>query len=348
MKLLTSAERAEWVAVWEQTGREPFAHPDYVAMFASGGEAAALYGHGGLLPVVVRPLPSAEGWRDATSPYGYGGPYGDPDEGFYPALMEWMRREQVLTVFVRATLERQPPELHLPGYVRVQLRDNVVVDVTRAPEEQWRHFDHKVRKNVNKAERAGLTVRVLPEFPDLPGFVEVYLGTMQRRGARDWYHFGHDFFAAIAEGMPGSFVLAEVRGPAGELASVELVLQSERFLYSYLGGTRQEFFAHAPNDLLKHAVIEYGRTAGKLGYVLGGGYMPDDGIFRYKRAFDKEGVQPYFGVQLTADPEVYQQLTAARQTELGELDTNFFPAYRAPALPAVTADDWLPQGSEIG
>ncbi|MCP2014530.1 hypothetical protein L1280_001681 [Deinococcus sp. HSC-46F16] len=334
MKLLTPAHRAEWLAAWDQAGREPFAHPDYVALFAEQGEAGALCGHGGLLPLVLRPLPGESGWRDATSPYGYGGPYGDPDENFYPAVLEWMRRERVLTLFVRAALERRPPELDLSGYVQVQLRDNVVVDVTRPPEEQWRHFEHKVRKNVNKAERAGLTARVLPEFPDLPGFVEVYLGTMQRRGAQEWYHFGPDFFSAIAEGMPGSFVLAEVRGPGGELASVELVLQSERFLYSYLGGTRQEFFAYAPNDLLKHAVIEYGRTAGKVGYVLGGGYTPDDGIFRYKRAFDRNGVRPYFGVQLTADPRVYQTLAAARRAEVGELAPDFFPAYRAPALVA--------------
>ncbi|WP_221090034.1 GNAT family N-acetyltransferase [Deinococcus aquaedulcis] len=332
MKLLTVADRTEWLAAWDRTGREPFAHPDYVALFAGEGEAGALCGHGGLLPLVLRPLPGEAGWRDATSPYGYGGPYGNPDGDFYPGVLEWMRREGVLTLFIRAALERQPPELDLPGYARVGLRDNVVVDVTRPLEEQWRHFDHKVRKNVNKAQRAGLTARVLPEFPDLPGFVEVYLDTMQRRGAQEWYHFGLDFFSAIAKGMPGSFVLAEVRGPEGELASVELVLQSERFLYSYLGGTRQEFFAHAPNDLLKHAVIEYGRTAGKAGYVLGGGYTPDDGIFRYKRAFDKTGVRPYFGVQLTAAPEEYQALVDARRTEVGEMAPDFFPAYRAPGL----------------
>ncbi|MBZ9753151.1 GNAT family N-acetyltransferase [Deinococcus sp. HMF7604] len=336
MKLLTAADRAEWLAAWERAGREPFAHPDYVALFAEGGEAGALYGCGGLLPLVLRSLQDEVGWRDATSPYGYGGPYGDPDEGFYPAVLEWMRRERVLTLFVRSALERQPPELDLPGYAWVKLRDNVVVDVTRSPEEQWKHFDHKVRKNVNKAQRAGLTAQVLPEFSDLPGFVEVYLDTMQRRGAQEWYHFGGDFFSAIASDLPGNFMLAEVRGPEGELASVELVLQSERFLYSYLGGTRQEFFAHAPNDLLKYAVIEYGRTVGKAGYVLGGGYAADDGIFRYKRAFDKDGVQPYFGVQLIAELDVYQGLVDTRRADLGELTPDFFPAYRAPGL--VTAD----------
>ena len=131
--------------------------------------------------------------------------------------------------------------------------------------------------------------------------------------------------------MPGSFVLAEVFDEAGQMVSTELVLQSDRFLYSFLGGTRQEAFAHAPNDLLKCAVIEYGREQGKEGYVLGGGYTPGDGIFRYKKAFDADGVQAFFGVRLMADAEQYAALTQARAAAVGDVQPQFFPAYRAPA-----------------
>ncbi|MDL2343600.1 GNAT family N-acetyltransferase [Deinococcus sp. MIMF12] len=334
MRLLTLSVRDEWLAVWEKTGREPFAHPDYVALFAEDGEAVALHGHGGLLPLVLRDLDG--GWRDATSPYGYGGPYGDPDADFYPAVLAWMEQERVVTAFLRVALEQQPPELALSGYARVALRENVVVNVTRPAEEQWRHYEHKVRKNVNKAERAGMTAQVSPEFGDLEGFTRVYLDTMRRRGAEQWYHFGRDFFAAMAN-LKGSFVVAEVRSREGSLASVELVMQSDRFLYSFLGGTCQEFFADAPNDLLKHAVIAYGRETGREGYVLGGGYTSNDGIFRYKRTFDKEGVRPYFGVQLTGAPEAYRELTALHRSVVGELAPEFFPAYRAPAAVSVSS-----------
>ncbi|ADY27195.1 methicillin resistance protein (plasmid) [Deinococcus proteolyticus MRP] len=344
MKILTMQERTEWLAAWERTGREPFAHPAYVSLFAKEGDQpiALLWEEGGtvLLPLVLRPLPAelaggAE-WRDAVSPYGYGGPFGETADwaGFYAALLEWMNREKVLTAFLRASLEQRPPELSQTGYEALHLSDNVVVDVRRPEEEQWKHFEHKVRKNVNKARRAELRVEIQPDFRHLDAFLDIYHGTMQRRDAGEWYYFERPFFQTFEDEMPGSFVLAEVFDEAGQMVSTELVLQSDRFLYSFLGGTRQEAFAHAPNDLLKFAVIEYGREQGKEGYVLGGGYTPGDGIFRYKKAFDSDGVQPFFGVRLLADAEQYAALAMARAQAVGELQPQFFPAYRAPATAA--------------
>lgn len=353
MRILTSAQHGEWMAAWEATGREPFAHPSYVALFAGEGEAplALLWEGGGptkgdtmLLPLVLRPLPpglpGAAGWRDAVSPYGYGGPFGRTDNwgAFYAALLTWMRQEKVLTVFLRASLEQTPPKLDLPGYAALHLSDNVVVDVRRPEEEQWRHFEHKVRKNVNKARRAELRAQIQPDFRRLDDFLNIYHGTMQRRAAGEWYYFERPFFQTFQDDLPDSFVLAEVFDAAGELVSTELVLQSERFLYSYLGGTRKEAFAHAPNDLLKHAVIEYGRETGREGYVLGGGYAPDDGIFRYKKAFDADGVRPFYGVQLTADMELYEELTQAHAAVVGGLQPQFFPVYRAPAAEPASSE----------
>lgn len=342
MKLLTAEDRSEWLAAWEQTGREPFAHPAYVQLFAKEGDQAValLWEQGGtvLLPLTLRPLPQdlagGAGWRDAVSPYGYGGPFGQTDDwgAFYAALLEWMRGEKVLTAFIRASLEQQPPEMELSGYEALHLSDNVVVDVRRAEEEQWKHFEHKVRKNVNKARRAELRAEIQPDFRNLDGFLDIYHGTMQRRDAGDWYYFERPFFQTFEDDLPGSFVLAEVFDPEGQLVSTELVLQSERFLYSYLGGTRKEAFPHAPNDLLKHAVIEYGRESGKEGYVLGGGYAPNDGIFRYKKAFDADGVQPFYGVRLTSDTDTYAALAQAHAEAVGEVAPQFFPAYRAPAV----------------
>lgn len=341
MRLLTLNERAEWLAAWERTGREPFAHPAYVALFAKEGDqpVALLWEEQGtvLLPLILRPLPSelsrGTEWRDAVSPYGYGGPFGETTDwaGFYAALSEWMNDQKVLTAFLRASLEQHPPELEQAGYEALHLSDNVVVDVRRPEEEQWKHFEHKVRKNVNKARRAELKVEIEPDFRHLDEFLDIYHGTMQRRDAGDWYYFERPFFHTFHDEMPGSFVVAEVFNESGQMVSTELVLQSDRFLYSFLGGTRQEAFAHAPNDLLKFAVIEYGREHGKEGYVLGGGYTPGDGIFRYKKAFDAEGVQPFFGVRLTADAEQYTALAQARAEAVGTLQPQFFPAYRAPA-----------------
>lgn len=334
IRALGIADRATWTDAWVRCGREPFAHPDYVDLFATDGAMPmALHDvqDAGevLLPLVRRPLPAGvglagDGWSDAVSPYGYGGPYpsGDVDwSGFYERLLDWMRGAQVLTAFVRGDIGLTPPALDgLPGYRAAVLADNVRVDLGRTEDEQWRHYAHKVRKNVNKARRADLTVRVTEGFADLPAFLEIYRSTMDRRDAHDRYYFDRDFFERVGA-IDGAALVADVLD-GDRVVSTELVLASDRHLYSFLGGTRQDAFAHAPNDLLKHEVIRHGSETGREFYVLGGGYQAGDGIFRYKRGFDEDGVVPFHGLQLVGDPTAYASIGG------GDDCGGFFPAYR--------------------
>lgn len=103
-----------WLEAWEGTGREPFAHPAFGALFAGPGDhgiAACWEDDGGLvlLPLLLRAVPDdtaehvGEGpWRDAVSPYGYGGPFvsGEPDlAAFWEAFLAWMREARVLSCF---------------------------------------------------------------------------------------------------------------------------------------------------------------------------------------------------------------------------------------------------------
>ena len=333
------ADRETWLEAWQATGREPFAHPDYVGLFAGDQDhPLALLDEQEegrvLLPLVCRQLPGGMGpGTDAVSPYGYGGPFavGAPDwRAFYEHLLGWMREAGVVSAFLRASLECAAPTLDdLPGLRAVHLADNVRVDLGRSDDEQWRHVAHKVRKNVNKARRANLSVRITEGFADLSSFLEVYASTMTRRDADVRYRFDEDFFEAIGQ-LSGCALVADVLDTAGRVVSTELVLVSDARYYSFLGGTLQDAFAHAPNDLLKHAVIEHGRAAGKAHYVLGGGYEPGDGIFRYKLAFDPEGIVPFFGIQLVGDQATYDALTRQGVEGDGE-GGDYFPAYRRPA-----------------
>ena len=350
--------RHEWLDWWQRTGSEPFAHPDYVSLLAeTHDQVMALTwsdpaGGQALLPLIRRPIPTdlhlqseaaSLPWTDIVSPYGYGGPFtsGTVDSSaLFGALLGWMRDERVVTAFIRPSPTHVPPAgLELEGYETRHVGDIVIVGLGRSRDDQWRHYEHKVRKNVNKASRAGMRVEILHDFIHLDEFVEIYTETMGRRGASSWYFFGRPLFERLGETLSGNYVLAEVYEPSGRIVSVELVLVSDRFLYSFLGGTRRDAFRHAPNDLLKHAVIDYGRDLGKEGYVLGGGYLPDDGVFRYKRAFDVGGIQPFTVVQLTAEQRVRRTLDRARLAQArrehpdAELPPDFFPPYRAPLAP---------------
>lgn len=331
-----------WSDMWEATGREPFAHPGFAPLFAAtDDEPVGVCWEDGkgrvLLPLVLRSLPDdvARGlpsgaWRDATSPYGYGGPFvvGEPDmAAFWEALLVWMRSANVLACFVRGSVVGSPPiDGATPGVRSVHLADNVVVGLDGSSDERWARYEHKVRKNVNKARRNGLTTVIAPGFADVADFADVYAGTMDRRSAADFYRFDESFFRRLAEALAGSYWVADTRDEHGTLVSTELVLVGDRHCYSFLGGTRREAFPMAPNDLLKHDVIEHASGAGLSAYVLGGGYSPGDGIFRYKRAFDPTGVVPFAGVQVVADQSGYDAACEA----VGAPESTYFPRYLAP------------------
>lgn len=346
--MLSSAhaeDRGRWLALWEASiERDPFAHPSYAALFA-GEEDEALCATwttptGGILfPLIARPLRSLE-WasssedRDATTPYGYGGPvrWGQVDGGaFFAELLEWFRDHSIVSAFTRLSLFPEwaatPPQ---PWTTKV-VAQNVIRSLDLEPEDLWRDYAHKVRKNVKRARSHELRCTADETGAHLGAFLDVYESTMKRREARDSYFFDRAFFETIA-GLTGSFVFFHV-WQNDTLISTELVLRSRSALYSYLGGTRAEAFNLRPNDLLKHEVCTWGGENGLRAFVLGGGYTRDDGIFKYKKAFAPNGVVDFSTSSVLALPDDVARLVSMRRAAdtLGtwEPREDFFPPYRA-------------------
>ncbi|GAB1642992.1 GNAT family N-acetyltransferase [Krasilnikovia sp. MM14-A1259] len=338
MQVLESvADRHRWLRLWQECGREPFAHPAYGELFAQPGErpvALVTERDNGfaLVPVILRPIPAATSLYDAVSPYGYGGPFRRGDvcaDSVLADVEAWLAREGLCSAFLRLSLDVEVSGA--PGTTVADVADNVVVDLRRDEEEIWRGYEHKVRKNVKKALRAGCTVRRDDRMPDVDAFVEVYAATMHRRDAAAWYHFDRDFFAQLAESLTGNYSVFWVHDGDGRVVSVELVLESDDYLYSFLGGTHEDAFPMSPNDLLKHEVSLHGQRTGRTGFVLGGGYQRGDGIFRYKRSFDPRGVRSFRAARMIGRRDRYDALVDEHSRRSGSAPNGgFFPAYRAP------------------
>lgn len=339
------SQRDAWLTVWkEQPDREVFAHPDYARLFAREGDrvvAAVQHSPRGviLFPLIVRPLAS-EWWAggeshwDAATPYGYGGPFrwGEVNtELFWDTFDRWANSQFLVTVFARRSLFS---EQVLPWRGELEFKcHNVVRSLELDAETLWMDYEQKVRKNVQKARRAGLRVTVDTEGRHLDDFLEIYRETMQRRGAEEAYLFPRSFFETIINKLTGCFAFFLTH--KGEVAvSAELVLCSAENLYSFLGGTRESAFADRPNDLLKHEIIEWGRAIRKRRFVLGGGYRAEDGIYRYKLSFAPEGAVPFFVGKRVLQSAIAERLISRRKAAEQERGVSwsprddFFPAYR--------------------
>ncbi|WP_089155636.1 GNAT family N-acetyltransferase [Micromonospora sp. NBS 11-29] len=351
------ADATRWAGVhaaWP--AREVFAHPAYVRLFAGPrDEPLAAYARTEqgfvLYPFVLRPVDTPHlrdtlVCRDIISPYGYGGAFqhavSDVEaKAFWHAFDGFCATRRVVSEFSRLSLfpdQRLAP----PGPTEQKLM-NVVCDLRATEDEMWREFDHKVRKNVNKARRSGVTIEVDLSGVGLDDFLRIYEGTMDRRRATAGFYFPRSFFQTIIDELPGQFVFFHARHD-GRVVSTELVLVSGSHLYSFLGGTEQHAFGLRPNDLLKFEIMRWGRAQGRTRFVLGGGYQDGDGIFRYKRAFAPDGLLPFSVCGRVLDRVTYARLNSAHCREARRRDPSwapsdeFFPEYRQP-LPADPEDD---------
>ena len=117
----------------------------------------------------------------------------------------------------------------------------------------------------------------------------------------------------------------------GKVIATELVLCSENYAYSFLGGTNEEYYAMRPNDFLKDAIIRWCNETGRNFFILGGGYHKEDGIYRYKRSFTKAPDVPFYIGRAVLNQPVYDRLVELRAAETPDFDreASYFPLYRA-------------------
>lgn len=209
-------------------------------------------------------------------------------------------------------------------------RNVVWVDVSLEPETLFRdHFEHSARKNINKAQRDGVQVYTDTTDEAIEEFHRIYISTMQRNQALDRYHFTAEYFAGIRNEMPDNarFVFAEYRGA---IIAATLYLYDDADVHSYLGGADAEFNAVRPTNLIVWNTICWAHQTGKKHLVLGGGYRPNDGIYRFKATFSPLR-QPFYVYKQIYRCEDFALLEQRRReyTGIGSQHVDYFPSYRA-------------------
>ena len=282
---------------------------------------------------------SVEGrtYYDIVTPYGYGGPccedvtdIGRLINAYKVAFTRYCLDHNIICEFYR---------FHLFDNVEFRenyygesdaILDNVVVNTTGDFETDiWNHYDRKVRKNVHKAETHGLDIMMERNTSHLDEFLNIYYLTMNRNHADKYYYFGRDFFLNIERLLPDNFIYF-YSVTDGVIIAAELVLFSENYAYSFLGGTLTEYYNLRPNDFLKNEIIKWCNNTGREKFILGGGYGKDDGIYKYKRGFTSDPDVPFYIGKHIFNHDVYKKAVAMRIANDSEfnLNTSFLPQYR--------------------
>ena len=289
---------------------------------------------------ILRPIKwelDGQKWYDIVTPYGYGGPIilecNDIEklmEGYQQAFTSYCQEKNIVCEFIRFHLfDNVDVREHYYGQT-ANVLDNVVVDTALDYDTIWMNYEHKVRKNVKKARNNGLEICIEQNLNHLDDFLNIYYATMDRNQATDYYYFKRSYFEDIARLLPENYIYFHVMKD-GVVIATELVLCSENYAYSFLGGTNEAYYAMRPNDFLKDCIIRWCSETGRKYFVLGGGYHKDDGIYRYKRSFTQLEDIPFYVGRAVLNQPIYDRLVQLRAEESPDFDreSNYFPLYRA-------------------
>jgi lipid II:glycine glycyltransferase (peptidoglycan interpeptide bridge formation enzyme) len=211
-------------------------------------------------------------------------------------------------------------------------REIVYIDLTLNDSQLWeKSFTHACRKNIKRSRNENIRTVEAVNVGDIKEFHRVYTQTMDRNLASDKYYYPLEYFVAFFEQMPNNarFVLAIKQD---QVIAGTLYLHDDTDVYSYLGGADQLFQQARPTNAVVYDTIAWARQSGKKRIILGGGYKPDDGIFRFKASFSPLRAQfrIYKRIHLS---QTYDNLckTWVEYYNL-PIEGTYFPAYRA--LPA--------------
>ncbi len=266
---------------------------------------------------------------DVTSPYGYGGFIieGENYEDVNKLYEEYCVENGIICEFVRFHL-LEHYEKKYNGEVK-NIKCNVIRTLDVNPEDMLMDFEHKVRKNIKKANKNDLKILIDTDGKTINSFLDIYYKTMDRNNAEKNYYFSKEFFEIINK-MKDHFAYFNVLYDE-KIISTELVIYSENNCYSYLGGTLSEYFNLRPNDFLKYEIIKWAYKKNIKNFVLGGGYgSENDGIFQYKKSFAPNGIVDFYIGKKIFNEEIYKKLVELRSKEKEfDVNSNFFPLYRA-------------------
>ena len=248
-----------------------------------------------LYPFVMRKIREVSGYDNAPDFRDIRGLYGrsgiaigvDAQAGkqvFWSNMIEFCLENSVVSTFGRvhpAMLDGYASDL---AFSMTELGSEVIVDTSVGNNIFLANAHHAVRKNFRKATDAGLEFGELESDQDIINVYDIYLDTLERNAAPNFYQFNLKFFQDLFSLESHSVKIYTAR-LEGEIVAFEIVLTGGIYAHSYLGGTKSSALQLQANTFLKVRIVQRLHELGFKKFYLGGGASVGDPIFKYKKGF---------------------------------------------------------------
>jgi hypothetical protein len=227
-------------------------------------------------------------WRDASSPYGYGGPVASTtQEGFVHAAWEayarWMKQEGIVVEYVRF----HPVLGNERVYGGTVTGNRDVVDIDLTLEDPSSVYAPRLMQTVRKAQRAGLRYEEQPLRSVWREFGAFHRAAMREMNADAFYLFDDAYFEALAA-LPGARVgLCTGSGAEGGWLAAALFLDGRGVREYHLAATNAAGRKAGASSFTLHRGAVRAKAMGLSHLYLGGGTAADadNPLFFFKAGF---------------------------------------------------------------
>ncbi len=169
-----------------------------------------------------------------------------------------------------------------------QHKVTMLLELKQNEKDQWEHLDPKVRNQVRKAEKSGLT-SVTGGLELLDGFYGVFCRNMRDLGTPVYCR---DFFRNVLEEFPESTRIVSIMYDGKTIASALMTWYRQTLEVPWASSIR-DFRERCPNNLLYWEAIRFAISNGAGTFDFGRS-TPGEGTFNFKKQWGAKPVPLYW------------------------------------------------------
>jgi len=162
---------------------------------------------------------------------------------------------------------------------------NFMININRTPKEIFSDFSRDRRRNIKKAIKCGINLKIANNLEEIESFYEILLETYRKAGLplADKTLFLSAFNVLCGTGKARVF-LAYVRE---EVIAGRFVLCYKNKIYDWYAGAKRRYLSYHPNEFLVWCVLKWGSEKGFHIFDFGGAGNPkrEYGVREFKRRF---------------------------------------------------------------
>ena len=286
--------------------------------------------------VYMRRPTALPGVYDSVTPYGYGGVLFEGNISvescnvFWNAYVGKMTEEHIVDNFVRyhPVLRNSIPMKEVSNVI--DLGHTIAMDLT-SPDIIWENIVSKNRNMIRKAEKNGISIEHGQGMELMDQFIDIYNATMRKDNAEEYYYFKRPFYESIDKDLKDNYEMFYAMYE-GRLIAMSIMIFANGRLNYHLSGSDIEYRNLAPSNLLLYKAALWGCEKGFKTFHMGGGVgSGEDGLYKFKAAFNKNSDYQFSIGKQIFDQEKYNRLIKIRKESDPEFDesSHFFPLYRA-------------------